>query len=157
MASARKNRKALLDQMEANEETREELLEDTEPVKGGLPSGLIRELQRGTASANRANERRYQQALSTISRLGGQRRQDIGRSVRAAQATAAQRLRNMGLGNSTVLEPVMQRYEEGGQRSINALADRLNQQRLDVISSRVDSAPGIGPALQFLYRYGRTR
>jgi hypothetical protein len=124
---------------------------------GSLPRSLIRSLQSGTRSANRANEARYRAVLSTLAGMGEGRIDEINRQSRTNQALARQSLINRGLGNTTVMTPISNRIRESADRRITDVRERVAGNRANIMASRTDAAPSIGPALEFLYRYGRTR
>lgn len=158
-AYRRRNREAKQAQ-EAAKQREIDLRRDAQRFKRGDQSDakdLIKALMSGTSSANRANELRYRRMLAMLGGLGATRSADIDRSVRTRQASTRQSLINRGLGNATVLEPIASRIAESGQRAKNDLFEGITGRKVNLMMSRTDSSPAIGPALQYLYKYGSMR
>ena len=81
-------------------------------VPGFDPSSIIGDYAGAQASSNRANESRYNQILAELSGMGRSQSMRIGRTARQSKAELEQTLRNRGLGNATVIGPMLQRVDE---------------------------------------------
>jgi hypothetical protein len=116
------------------------------------PNRDIRALGRAHASANRANEQRYSQILGELSGMGQAQSQRIDQGVRIQSAMATQGLRNRGLGNSTVIEPIQRQIHQAADLSKIDLADRVRSARAGVMERRTDEGPDIGSYLDLIRR-----
>ena len=129
------------------------------------------------ASANAANEQRYQQLLSGYQALGkraegyleGQgesERQDIQQRYRDMASNTYNTLVNRGFANSSLLQTANQGNQREMNRELQRVGEAVNRQKLDadmaisdrlarVIEGRMDSGPDINQMLQLSQGMGR--
>ena len=114
---------------------------------GGALSGVLgdylKQLQAAQDKANAANEKRYNQILSSYDTLGQGAKQQIAGQTAQQQGIAEQGLTSRGLGNSTIRPSVMGGIAAQGQQSLLNLQDQLTQQKAGVMERRTDQQPDL--------------
>lgn len=131
----------------------------TEPVSTGNPSRKIAAAgaaaNRGMAQKNEATRRRLRQVLSLYRGMGDAQRRRVGRQETYDTAMARQSLINRGLGNATVVGPMMNRIREQADLARLDIADQVAARLGDTLSSVVDAGPNVGAYAQYAERLGR--
>jgi len=104
---------------------------------------LIRRQERLQDEAREANESRYQNTLAELSRQGIQSKADVRRGVAEEKGGITQGLIDRGLGSSTVLDSLMNRSEERGQREATRIDESVADRRAGVMERRFDEYPNL--------------
>lgn len=89
----------------------------------------------GQYGANAATIRRFNEAMGLLNTMGYAERSRIGRQSRRLSSALRQRLINSGLGNSTILGPMLRRVQESADLSYQDLAERLAGRKVGLLSS----------------------
>ena len=108
-------------------------------------------VQQAQDSANRANAYRLQSILGGIAGMGVSERTRIATGAARSQSEIKQSLINRGLGNSTVVGPMMQQVQNQANLNNIDLSDRLTAARNGVLE-RVQTQ---GPNYELLADYQR--
>lgn len=93
---------------------------------------LLKKINQDTSQKDSA----YQQALKTTDTMGAGLQRQNQELTGQQQATAQQSLLSRGLGNSTIVDSVHQGIARQGQNASADIADRVAQQRINVLLSK---------------------
>jgi len=121
-----------------------------------MQGSLFQQLQGEQASANKANLQRYYQALAQWNQVGQAEMQTIGRNLRQGQAMGRQSLINRGLGNTTVVGPMMNRMQESADISRLNVRGMVARGKAGIIERRTDLGPNMQAYGQALRAWGQT-
>lgn len=95
------------------------------------------------ASANAANESRYQQLLGIADATTGQRAKDITSDFEGQQASAMQNLAGLGLANTSGASTIRGGFGRKKNAALDRLADQMQQTKLGIIERRTDQIPDL--------------
>ena len=111
---------------------------------GSIRGALSGEFSAGRASANRANEARYRQALGLYDRMGLGARMGVRQRSQQQLATTKQDLINRGLGGSTILGAMQRRSVESESEQMFNISDAIARAKAGIIERRTDLGPDAG-------------
>lgn len=137
------------DQARADRRTRDVATARTR-WRRGQASGIQAEQD----AANRANQNRYASIITMLRRMGKGEMRRTERRGRREQAMMRQRLVSRGLGNTTVVGPMMRRIQESVDLSRLDIQDRVTGRVAGVMERRTDAGPEMGLLAQLLSRLG---
>ncbi len=95
------------------------------------------------ASANEANEARYQQLLGIADSTTGQRAKDITSDFAGQQSAAMQNLARLGLANTSGASTIRGGFGRKRNEALDRMADQMQQTKLGIIERRTDKAPDL--------------
>ena len=147
------------------------------PMAGWAASQLYGQMEQQRQAANAANEGRYtlmnsmygrlhRDSMSDVGRMSGQERADLNRRYDQMGASQQQSLTDRGLGNTTIVNNMMQGNLAERQSSLNRLRDQEIQRRIGtrletmspwmgMIERRTDAAPDQGMMAQLAMQAGQ--
>ncbi len=98
---------------------------------------------RSFASANEANESRYQELLGIANATTGQRAKDITADFSNQQSMAMQNLASLGLANTSGASTIRGGFGRKKNAALDRLADQMQQTKLGIIERRTDKIPDL--------------
>ena len=119
--------------------------------------GIIKQMQTAQQKANKANEKRYQQILSSFEGLGKAGRARIEQQTTQRQAQATQNLTSRGLGNTTITSAVERGIAGDAETQRQQLEESVTMQRAGVMERRTDEGPDLGMFASLLQSAGQQR
>ena len=119
--------------------------------------GIIKQMQTAQQKANKANEKRYQQILSSFEGLGKAGRARIEQQTIQRQAQATQRLTSRGLGSTTITSAVERGIASDAETQRQQLEESVTMQKAGVMERRTDEGPDLGMFASLLQAAGQQR
>lgn len=104
---------------------------------------IIKRFEAAQQSANKANEDRYQQILSSLSGMGGSARRRVDQQATQAGGAADQDLISRGLGNTTVRSSVQRGIASDKELANQTIDEQVAGMKAGVMERRNDEGPDL--------------